>query len=131
MTENTTLTILSHEQNIAQALIQLLSCFLKFLFKHLASLVENKKPSWHLTLQKEMESLAVKINIIRVFLSICAHFSGSHTHFLWFLYLLTLELIVFYIFFFFSVQTYFRQAIQSAVIIAHNVVYQYTDLNLA
>lgn len=81
MTENTTLTIFSHEQKIAQALIQSLSCFLKFLFKHLASLVENKKTSWHLALQKEMESLVVKINIIRVFLSICAHFSSNHKHF--------------------------------------------------
>lgn len=132
MTENTMLTILSHQQKIAQALIQLLSCFLKFLFKHLASLVENNKTSWHLTLQKEMESLAVKINIIRVFLSICAHFSGNHTHLLQFLYLLTLEVIIFlHTYFVFSIQIYFHQTIQLAVTIAHNVVYQHTDINLA
>jgi len=32
-----------------------------------------------------METVAVKINTIRVFLSICAHFSGNHTLFMAFI----------------------------------------------
>lgn len=124
------LTIFSHEQKIAQALIQLLSCFSKFLFKHLASSVENKKTSWHLTLQKEMESLAVKINTIRVFLSICAHFSGNHTHFIRFLHLLTLELIISFLhsYSFFPYKRIFTILTISCY---SSIVYWHTDLNLA
>jgi len=46
-------------------------------------------------------------------------------HFLWLLYLLILELVIFFI------QMYFHQTIQLTVIIIHNVVCRYTDLNLA
>lgn len=72
-----------------------------------------------------MESVAVKINIIRVFLSVCAHLSGDHKLLMFFTpaYIRTN----------YSIQTHFHQTIQLAlsVIIIHNVACQYKDLNLA